>query len=466
MASIVKKNNRYCVVYLYDAEDGSRKQKWESYKTLSDAKKRKAEIEYKEEIGKLVIPKCTILDDLLKEYVNLYGKTTWSLSVYRYNTKLISYYISPIIGSMKITEINARILEKYYMSLLKTPAVPKATDRKGHKNKDFVTPSTIRKIHNLLRSCFHQAVKWELIDKNPAVYATVPKAESKKRDIWDAETLFRALELCEDERLKLAINLAFSCSLRKGELLGLTWDCVDISQKSIEDGTASIYINKELQRVDKKVMTILENKDVLLTFPELKENNRTVVVLKKPKTVTSTRKVFLPRTVAEMLVDWKKEQDMAKEALGNEYNDFNLVMANSLGMPTEGSRITEAFNNLIKEHDLPPVVFHSLRHSSITYKLKLNGGDIKSVQGDSGHAQATMVTDQYSHILDDERQKNAELFENQFYRQKSNRNMKEDEERKTSEEVSAPAVDAELLSKLLTNPDMVSLLAALAKNLK
>ena len=49
--------------------------------------------------------------------------------------------------------------------------------------------------------------------------------------------------------------------------------------------------------------------------------------------------------------------------------------------------INRAFNKLIKENGLPHVVFHSLRHSSITYKLKLNGGDMKSVQGDSGHAQ-------------------------------------------------------------------------------
>ena len=43
------------------------------------------------------------------------------------------------------------------------------------------------------------------------------------------------------------------------------------------------------------------------------------------------------------------------------------------------SSIRKALNDLIKEHDLPPVVFHSLRHTSVTYKLKLNGGDIKAV---------------------------------------------------------------------------------------
>ena len=56
---------------------------------------------------------------------------------------------------------------------------------------------------------------------------------------------------------------------------------------------------------------------------------------------------------------------------------------------------------------------------SVTYKLKLNGGDIKAVQGDSGHAQVNMVTDVYSHILDDDRRKNAELFEEAFYEKKN-----------------------------------------------
>ena len=44
------------------------------------------------------------------------------------------------------------------------------------------------------------------------------------------------------------------------------------------------------------------------------------------------------------------------------------------------------------------MVFHSLRHTSVTYKLKLSGGDIKAVQGDSGHAQADMVMEVYGTV--------------------------------------------------------------------
>ena len=97
------------------------------------------------------------------------------------------------------------------------------------------------------------------------------------------------------------------------------------------------------------------------------------------------------------------------------YRDFGLVIAGPLGMPIESTRINDALRKLIKKNDLPKVVFHSLRHSSITYKLKLNGGDIKAVQGDSGHAQSKMVTDLYSHILDDDRMQNAQQFEEAFY---------------------------------------------------
>ena len=53
---------------------------------------------------------------------------------------------------------------------------------------------------------------------------------------------------------------------------------------------------------------------------------------------------------------------------------------------------------------------------SVTYKLKLNKGDIKAVHGDSGHSQTDMVTDVYSHIIDEDRKKNAELFEDAFYK--------------------------------------------------
>ena len=179
MASIKERNGKYCVIYQYTDETGKKKQKWETYADKAVAKKRKKEIEYREELGQFVVPQCKYLTELLSEYVGLYGKDKWSLSTYDRNTGLINNYIKPIIGDTKLADINTRFLEKYYQQLLKTPAVPTKIPRKD-KNA-LVGTSTIRDVHKLLRSCFEQAVKWELMDKNPAIHATVPKYKANIR---------------------------------------------------------------------------------------------------------------------------------------------------------------------------------------------------------------------------------------------------------------------------------------------
>ena len=462
MASLVKRGSKTYVVYQYTDSKGKRRQKWESYKTVSEAKARRKEIELKvSENGIFFVPECQSLEDLMKEYVSVYGKQKWSMSTYTSNTSMIENYIIPYLGKMKLTQITPRILEKYYREMLGKKAVRQPRGKNAETR--YVGTCTVRDIHKLLLSAFRQAVKWELMEKNPAALADMPKHESEERKIWDANTIFQAIELCTDERLKLALHLTFACSLRMGELLGLTWDCVDISDQAISVDSACIMINKELQRVERKAALEVDNPEIILVFPTKSPGNKTELVLKTPKTASSTRRIYLPLSVAEMLGEWKKKQDSTKEALGDEYQDFNMVFAGPVGLPTEASRMTFLFKKLIKENDLPPVVFHSLRHSSITYKLKLNGGDVKAVQGDSGHAQASMVTEVYSHIMDEDRKRNAKLFEKEFYSGKRSGNQKSDA--KAVGQDTAGAADLEMLMKLLSNPEMVTLLKAMVNTM-
>ena len=129
----------------------------------------------------------------------------------------------------------------------------------------------------------------------------------------------------------------------------------------------------------------------------------------------------------------------------------------------EGQWINCALAKLIEEHDLPKVCFHSIRHTSTTYKLKLTGGDIKAVQGDTGHNTAQMVTERYAHILDDDRRNNAVRFEEAFY-----------EKKKIDPSIQSPPVpvsDANLtttpdetgqiLEMLSKSPEMMALLKAM-----
>ena len=90
----------YCVVYRYIDAYGNKRQKCESYKTITEARTRQKEIEYKERIGTFVIPQCKTMNELLTEYINLYGKNTWALSTYSSNVSTIDNYVRPLLGDM------------------------------------------------------------------------------------------------------------------------------------------------------------------------------------------------------------------------------------------------------------------------------------------------------------------------------------------------------------------------------
>ena len=504
MASIVKRKTKYCVVYNYTDENGNTKQKWETFDTNAAAKKRKIEVEYQQQTGEFIVPTANTVQDLLEEYVSVYGVNNWALSTYEARRSLMANYIIPIIGDLRLDSITPRTMDKYYQSLQQVKS--KIVNNKTPKN-EYLSAHVIREIHKLLRCAFNQAVKWELMTRNPVLNATLPKEEHEKREIWTVETLARALELCDDDILSLAINLSFSCSLRIGEMLGLTWDCVEIDEQHIADNNASVFINKEFQRVTNTSIDALDNKDIIFTFPATLTRAHTQLVLKTPKTKTSVRKVFLPNTVAHMLIDRKKQIEELKEIFGDEYNDYNLVFCHPTGRPMESQVINNALRKLIEKHNLPKVVFHSFRHASITYKLKWNGGDMKAVQGDSGHARMDMVADVYSHIIDDDRRYNAQKFDEQFYQAKGIRNLNLEDNEKTlpmpefegtieeldpmakqekyvemgkasakkrgieviepveKKEESADEDTAALLTKLLQNPETANLLKVLAKNL-
>lgn len=428
MAFIRERGGKFHVVYKIKDEKGKVHQKSETFAKRKDAERRQHEVEYQMDTGIFKVAKCVTVEDLLNEYVKLYGKEKWAVTTYSANMGLINNYILPVIGKTDVSSVNNHFVEKFYRTLSNMPAVDGANNKKSKGN---ISPNTIFEIHKILRSCFRQAVKWGIMEKNPAIDATLPKRNKKKREIWTAEMLMQA----------------------------------------IETNSCYIVINKIIERVSVEALDFMDRKDIITIFPTQKRNNTTVVVMKTPKTETSNRKVYIPSHVGKCLKELKAEQDHIKEILGNEYKDYNLVLATTFGMPIGASRVRTKMKQIIKKEGLPDVVFHSLRHTSVTYKLKLSGGDIKAVQGDSGHAQADMVTEVYGHILDEDRKKNAQLMENAFYN-KENLNpdihgVSGTQNNNNNNMISVPeGVDADMLMKVLENPEMAALLTSLAKSIK
>lgn len=321
MASVIKRKKSYSVIYSYVDEHGETRQKWETWHTYKEAMRRKAEIENQQNEGTFLPPSNQTVADFLYDFVSTYGVKKWSVSMYDSQTGLIANYINPIIGDLEVQSITPRTVDKYIQTLQKTPCV----STKQHKPRTaFVTDSTIERIIKLLRCAFKQAVRWELIAKNPFDNVVLPRTEYKKRDIWTADMIRTALEKCTDSRLYVAINLAFACSLRVGEILGLTWDNVHISDADIAADNAYVYIDKELIRVSKRSIEMIGEKDIYHIFTPLMPNTSTRVILKKPKTNSSIRKVWLPKTLAYILREWQASQEELKGFLKDEYQDYNL----------------------------------------------------------------------------------------------------------------------------------------------
>lgn len=110
-------------------------------------------------------------------------------------------------------------------------------------------------------------------------------------------------------------------------------------------------------------------------------------------------------------------------------------------------------------HQLRPVVFHSLRHISTSVKLKISGGDIKAVQGDTGHAQANMVTDVYSHIMDSNRKHLAQQMEAQFF-------LTSPESKKTAAQLPMDSSMKQLIQLLKSSPEIADPLLQMSHILK
>lgn len=454
MASVIKRNNSYSVVYSYTDSNGETKQKWETYRSQKEALKRRAEVEDQINKNTFIAPDTQTVRELMDDFVTLYGKKKWGVSMYDGQVALIRNYINPIIGDIKIQSITPRVIESYIETLGKTEAVNTRTRPAATK---YVTDKTIEKIMKLLNCAFRQAVRWELIGKNPFNNIVLPRTKYEKRDIWDAAMIRKALDNCADPKLYIAMNLAFACSLRIGEILGLTWNNVHISDEDIAADDAHIFVDKELTRASKTAIETLNQRDIYYIFKPLMPNTTTRLILKKPKTDSSIRKVWLPKTLAYILREWKSSQDKLKETIGDEYQDYDLVVAQANGRPCEDRIINKEFEKLRERAGLPRVVFHSLRHSSTTYKLKLNNGDLKATQGDTGHAEIDMITSVYAHILDEDRKVNAQKFESAFYTAPDLRTVKAPEEKSSEQTLDV----ATIIDQLQKSPELLSALTAL-----
>ena len=238
-------------------------------------------------------------------------------------------------------------------------------------------------------------------------------APKQERTIWTVEEMRAALDSMEDPILHLAVHLTLVGALREGEIVGLTPEDLDFDAA---DGIGTFRINKSMQRVRKEALNQVDDGCIIKVFPDKLERSTTSLILKSTKTASSCRTIFMTSALKEELKKWLNQLAADEMKDPTRYHDIGMLFRLPNGLAIEPVLIRKKFLKWQDAHpEFPRIVFHGLRHSSATYQLMISGGDVKAVQGTTGHATADMLVNTYAHIQQSSRVELGKKFEEGFY---------------------------------------------------
>ena len=412
MASIKNRGAKYSVLYNTQGPTNSTKQIWESgYYNYEDARNRQQEVEALLLAG--IQPQSTriTVSEFCELWLPIHAKSNWQFNTYSSSVCCLKNHVLPYIGDIKLRDVSPLDIDKLISRLYTTrKKIYSGKKTKETRYGNYLSSTTIRLIYLLLHEMFEAAVNWRYLHSSP-VLCKAPPRDTVEREIWTPDMFDYALNHMEQPILHLLIHMLFTCTLRIGELLALTIDDINLKDNSI-------HINKTLQRVTLPALEAIPHQHLLKCFPpKIGGNSR--IILKKPKTKASYRTVYLTRPLADEIYSRIERIDAEQNFYQWKRNDRMLFCLPEDGSPIEPKLCAKWFSLWQREHSdqgFPFITFHNIRHSSATYKLLISNGDIKSVQGDTGHSTSTMLLNLYAHIQDSQRIKLTNSFEETFYK--------------------------------------------------
>ena len=415
----MKRGNTYSVRYNYKDHAGKPCKGWETFKTKAEAQERKITVEKELLDGTFLVPDTMTVEEMLYKWIPIQSsKHKWSPKTYTQSVAMVQNLIVPYIGKRKVQDLRTYDIEQFYATLSQTPCGQYVHGVKQelteNQKKRLLSSTSIHEVHTLLKTAFSYAVDWDLIHKSPTP-REAPKINTEERTIWDERTMLAALQTIENPALHLAVHMSMILSLREGEILGLQPGDLDFDAA---DGRGTISVNKALQRADKVALSKIDPTQIYHIFPDQREGSSSALVLKKPKTKKSSRTLYLTRPLKEELLAWLEKLRQDELAMDGRYRNCGQLFRLPNGMPVAPEALSKWYRTWRAEHpEFEKIVFHGLRHSSATYQLIESGGNIKAVQGNTGHATTGILMDTYAHTQDKPRLELAEKLEADFYSQ-------------------------------------------------
>ena len=417
MASIMKRGNTYSVRYNYKDHAGKPCKGWETFKTKAEAQERKITVEKELLDGTFLVPDTMTVEEMLYKWIPIQSsKHKWSPKTYTQSVAMVQNLIVPYIGKRKVQDLRTYDIEQFYATLSQTPCGQYVHGVKQelteNQKKRLLSSTSIHEVHTLLKTAFSYAVDWDLIHKSPTP-REAPKINTEERTIWDERTMLAALQTIENPALHLAVHMSMILSLREGEILGLQPGDIDFDAA---DGRGTISVNKALQRADKVALSKIDPTQIYHTFPDRREGSKSSLILKRTKTKKSNRILYMTKPLKEELLAWLEKMKQDEQSAPEKYSNCGQLFRLPDGLPIAPDVLTKWYRMWRAEHpEFEKIVFHGLRHSSATYQLMISGGDIKAVQGTTGHASADMLVNTYAHIQQSSRVELGKKFESGFY---------------------------------------------------
>ncbi|MCC8339326.1 site-specific integrase [Streptomyces sp. R1] len=289
----------------------------------------------------------------------------------------VDRYLIPGVGKKKLAKLTAKDVRTWLNQLRATcQCCSRGIDARrdeprccaaGQCCHKVLSPLTLTYIHSVLKSALEHAVREEEIPRNVARNVRTGTPRPRRFEPLTTDEARRFLTTAQDHRLHALFELALHTGLRKGELLGLRWEDLDL-------GSGTAAIRRTLQRTSASGLTTLPT-----------------------KTRASERRIALPARCIQSLKRHHEQQQREHEAADTAWQPNGHIFTTTQGRPIDPTNLTRTFNTLLRTACLRRIRFHDLRHSTATLLLE-QGVELVVIKELLGHAHIGVTATVYAHV--------------------------------------------------------------------
>lgn len=304
------------------------------------------------------------VEDFLKNWLRDYAAANVATTTYKRYECLIKTHAISHLGAYTLAQIKPPHVVKMYNEIQKEGA------RKDGK-PGALSSTSVLQLHRILHKAFETGMKWGLFSKNIIDGVDAPQKAYHEITPLNEEQVKKMLELVSAEapHYHLITLIATIGGLRRSEILGLRWRDCDFSKNAV-------MVNQTLHYV-----------------------RGTGLIIKETKNAKSRRAVTLPAGLMELLKKYKAMQNEKRLAVGDLWQDNDLVFTGWNGKPFFPDNVTSWFKQFMVDNELPPVNFHTLRHTSCSLLIS-EGLHAKVISSRMGHSGIQITMNTYGHLFE------------------------------------------------------------------